>query len=207
MSRLTYVALALALVSSAVPAAAQDLHASSPAARQQIQAFGACVADRSPAKAEQVLSMDFRSPDYHPALRALNINNIDCSRLMPRRSGAHSSSLLFAGALAERLIATDPKPLNVRLAKAAARTAPPTYSPSDSIANCVVRSAPNEAASLFKTEVGSDAEDRAMKALDVAVQLCSRGQPPFQPNVEGLRAILATAAFRNVGAMQMAEKK
>jgi len=203
---LAHIGAAFVLLASAIPAAAQPT-SSSPAARRQIQAFGACVADRSTAKAIQVLSMDFRSPGYHPALKALNLNNIDCSRLMPRRQGARSSSLLFAGALAERLIAADRKPLNVRLAQAAARAAPATYSPSDAIANCVVRSAPNETADLFKTEVGSDAEAQAMKALDMAVQLCSRGKPPFQSNVEGLRAILATAAFRNVGASQLAEKK
>ena len=206
MRALARIGMAFALAISAVSTAAQPT-SSSPAARRQIQAFGACVADRSPAKTAQVLSMDFRSAGYHPALKALNLNNIDCSRLMPRRQGARASSLLFAGALAERLIAADPKPLNVRLAQAASRPAPATYSPSDAIANCAVRSAPNEAASLFKTEVGSDAEAQAIKALDMAVQLCSRGKPPFQANVEGLRAILATAAFRNVSANQLAEKK
>ena len=190
-----------------MPAAAEQPTSSSPAARRQIQAFGACVADRSPEKAAQVLSMDFRSAGYHPALKALNLNNIDRSCLMPSRSGARSSSLLFAGALAERLIAADSKSLNVRLAQAASRPAPPTYSPSDAIANCVARSAPNEAASLFKTEVGSDAEAQAMKSLDMAVQLCSRGKPPFQANVEGLRAILATAAFRNVAPVTVAGRK
>ena len=206
MSRLLLGAIALVATASTAPASAQQA-SSSPMARKQIQAFGACVADRSTAKAVQVLSMDFRSPGYRPALKALNLNNMDCSRLMPRRMGARGSSLLFAGAIAERLLAADPKPLNVRLAQAATRSAPPTYSPSDAIANCVVRSMPNEAAALFKTEVGSDSETQAMKALDIAVQLCSRGQPPFQSNVEGLRAILATAAFRNVAPVSMAEKK
>jgi len=203
---LAHIVAAFVLLASAIPAVAQPT-SSSPAARRQIQAFGACVADRSTAKAIQVLSMDFRSAGYHPALRALNLNNMDCSRLMPRRSGARASSLLFAGALAERLIAADPRPLNVRLAQAASRPAPATYSPSDAIANCVVRSAPNEAAVFFKTEVGSDAEAQAMKALDIAVQLCSRGKPPFQSNIEGLRAILATAAFRNVAPVTVAEEK
>ena len=206
MSRLAFGLFAILAIASAMPATAQQA-SSSPAARKQIQAFGSCVADRSPQKAAQVLSMDFRSSNYHPALRALNQNNIDCSRLMPRRSGARASSLLFAGALAERLIAADPKPLYVLLARAGARPAPPTYGPGDAIANCVVRSAPNEVATLFKTEVGSDAETQAMKALDIAVQLCSRGKPPFQSNVEGLRAILATAAFRNVAPVTVAEKK
>ena len=206
MRALAQIGTAFAVAILAVPAVAQP-PSSSPAARRQIQAFGACVADRSPEKAAQVLSMDFRSAGYHPALKVLNLNNIDCSRLMPRRQGARASSLLFAGALAERLIAADAKPLNVRLAQAASRPAPPTYSLSDAIANCVVRSAPNEAASLLKTEVGSDGEAQAMKALDIAVQLCSRGRPPFQANVEGLRAILATAAFRNVAPVTVAEKK
>src|SRR4029079_9532136 len=98
-----------------------------------MQAYGACVADHSPTKAAQTLSSDFRSQSYHLAIRALNDNNRDCSRLVPRLSNMYSSSLLFAGALAERLIAADPRPLNVRLAQASARPSPPSYSSSDAI--------------------------------------------------------------------------
>ena len=74
---------------------------STPEARLQMQAFGACVADHSPAKTAQTLASDFRSANYHSAIRALNENNHDCSRLLPRRSTLRSSGLLFAGAMAD----------------------------------------------------------------------------------------------------------
>jgi len=179
---------------------------STPEARLQMQAFGACVADHSPAKAAQTLASDFRSANYHSAIRALNENNHDCSRLLPRRSTLRSSGLLFAGAMAERLMAVDKRPLNVRLVQAAARPAPATYSLSDKIAMCVVRSAPDDAARLFSSEVGSSSESAAVKSLEVAVRLCSTGGPTLQVNREGLRAMLATAAFRNVAPRSMAEK-
>jgi hypothetical protein len=196
----------LLLLASVAPAAAQEMQSSSPAARKQMQAYGACVADGSPDKSARTLSTDFRTPDYRAALLTLNRNNLDCSRLLPRRSRMRSSSLLFAGAMAERLMARDPAPLNVRLAKAAMLPAPPFRSPTDVIAMCVVRSAPDETARLFATEVASEAEAQAVKALDLAVKLCSRGRPALQINTEGLRAMLATAAFRNVHPVALAER-
>ena len=206
MSRLLWITAAVVLIGSAVPAPAQQT-SSSPEARKQMQTYGACVANASAAKAAQTLASDFRTSQYHAAMRALNANNLDCSRLLPRRSKMRSNGLLFAGAMAERLMAADPKPLNARLAQAAARAAPATYSPTDAIAMCVVRSAPDESAHLFKTEVASGAEAEAARALDMAVQLCSRGGPALQVNVEGLRAMLATAAFRNVAPLTLAEKR
>jgi hypothetical protein len=107
--------------------------------------------------------------------------------------------------MAERLMATDKRPLNVRLAEAAKRSAPPAYSPSDFIAMCVVRSAPDDAARLFGSEVGSAVEAETVKSLGIAVRLCSQGKQ-FQVNVEGLRAMLATAAFRNVAPLTLAKK-
>jgi hypothetical protein len=199
------IALVAAVIGMPAPASAQTTD-STPEARQQMQAYGACVADRSAAKASQTLSSDFRTQKYHLAMRALNDNNRDCSRLLPRRSKLYSSSLLFAGAMAERLMAAGPRPLNVRLAEAAARPAPTFYSQSDAIAMCVVRSAPDETARLFSSDVGSAAEIAAARALDVAVKLCSRGGPELHVNLEGLRAMLATAAFRNVASLTLAKK-
>ena len=143
------IALVAAVIGMPAPASAQTTD-STPEARQQMQAYGACVADRSAAKASQTLSSDFRTQKYHLAMRALNDNNRDCSRLLPRRSKMYSSSLLFAGAMAERLMAAGPRPLNVRLAEAAARPAPTFYSQSDAIAMCVIRSAPDKPRVCFQ---------------------------------------------------------
>ena len=119
--------------------------------------------------------------------------------LMPRRSGARRAACCSQERSPNELIAAEPKPSECRLAQAAyaRRRWRPTARAMRSRTASSAR-LPTRRADLFKTEVGSDAEAQAMKALDTAVQLCSRGHPPFQSNVEGLRAILATAAFRNV---------
>jgi len=186
-------AATLALLPAAAPA--QPAEGSSPGARRAVQQFGACVADQSSEKAARTLAMDFRSPTYRSALANLARANERC---FGYRGAMRSSGLLFAGAIAERLMARDPAPLNARLVRAAARPAPPARSPSDAIAICVVRSAPDETARLFATEVASEAEAKAAGALGIAVRLCSQGQRPLVTNVEGLRGMLATAAFRNV---------
>jgi len=171
-----------------------------------MQTFAACVADHSAAKAGRTLSSDFRSNQYRSAMNAMLNNNADCNSLLPRNSVIRSSRLLFAGALAERLMTKGSDPLNVRLAKAAALPAAATYSPSDAIAMCTVRSAPDDTAQLFGSAAGSDAEAEAIRSLQMAVRLCSRGTGPFAANPEGLRAILATAAFRSVAALDSGKK-
>lgn len=198
---------ALVLLAAATAASAQDVQSSSPEARRAIQDFGRCAAQRLPGEAQRVLSMDFTKPSYRVGLRLLaDETERPCAYKSFGVGKMKSSGLLFAGALAEALLARDPAPLNARLVKASAAAAPPAHSPSDAIAMCVVRSAPDETARLFASEVASDAEARAVKALDLAVKLCSRGGPALQVNTEGLRAMLATAAFRNVQPAAMAER-
>lgn len=195
--------LAAAVSLAAAPGHAQPVQGSSPGARRAVQQFGACVADQSPEKAARTLAMDFRSPTYRSALNNLARANEGC---FGYRGAMRSSRLLFAGAIAERLMARDPAPLNARLVRAAARSSPPARSPSDAIAMCVVRSAPDESARLFASEVASGAEAQAIEVLGIAVRLCSQGQRPLLTNAEGLRAMLATAAFRNVHPVALAER-
>jgi hypothetical protein len=194
------IGLAVALTAGSAPA--QPLAQSSPAARESMHRFGTCVADRSPAKAAQTLAMGFGASGYGLALRTLANNNRDCFRSGRMRS----PGLAFAGAMAERLLKRDPAPLNGRLARAAAKPAPASISPSDAIAICVVRSAPDDVAKLFASEVASPSEASAAASLGVAVDLCARGRARLETNVEGLRSILATAAFRTLAALAVSER-
>ena len=188
--------IALAGVVSA-PAAAQapkPLEESSANARVQMERFATCVADRSPEKAARTISMDFRSTTYRSALKNLADANRDCYGY---RSTMRSGGLSFAGALAERLLERDASALNARIIRAGSgQTA--ARSPSDAIALCVVRSAPDDVARLFATEVASGAERDAVKALRVALDACARNQARLETTPEGFRAMLATAAFRTV---------
>lgn len=194
----TLIALAGAL---SVPAAAKPLEESSANARVQMERFASCVADRSPEKAAHTISMDFRSPTYRSALKNLADANRDCYGY---RSTMRAGGLSFAGALAERLIERDAAPLNARIVRAThAPLAPRT--PSDAIAICVVRSAPDEVSRLFGTDVASEAEQSAINDLKFVTGLCSESQPELQATVEGMRAMLATAALR-VASAAVAEK-
>lgn len=164
-------------------------------ARATIQRYGACVANRSAGPAADVLTRDFTTRQYQQGLRVISRNNQDCFR---RRGRMQSSNLLFAGAIAEYLLEQSVEPLNVRLARAASRPATQAFSISDRVAICVVRSVPDDIARLFATEVATDAELAAARSLGPAVSQCNADQRPIEVTPAGLRAILATAAFRTL---------
>ena len=146
--------------------------------------------------AARTLSMNFTSTAYRNGISQLSRNNEGCLQGARRMRGA---GLLFAGAMAEGLLDQGEAPLNVRLARAATAAATPAYSPSDRVAICVVRSVPDQVATLFDTAPASDGEEAAIEQLLPAFELCARNGPRISSNEAGLRAMLATAAFRSVG--------
>ena len=164
------------------------------ATRVQVDRFGACVAQRSNAHASDVLNRDFTTNTYRNALRRLARHNRDCYRQRARLR----SNLIFAGAMAEQLLERDSAPLNVRLARAALRPATTAYSAADRVALCVVRSVPDDVARLFASELDSDGEAAAIRALALPIRACSGGGPRLDVTAAAVRAILATAAFRSV---------
>ncbi len=170
-----------------------DVEASTGDARQAIQGYGSCVASRSPDKAAQVLALDFKTRAYRSGLFRLSSANEDCFR---RRGRMRSSNLLFAGAIAEALLESVAEPLNVRLARAALEPATPAHSATDQVAICVVRSLPDDVTRLFSTEVASTAEEQAAQSLQLALNQCGQSGRRVESNTAGLRAMLATAAFR-----------
>jgi hypothetical protein len=173
----------------------EDFVASDARARIAIQSYGSCAASRSGRAADEVLRRDFTTRQYQQALQVLSRNNQDCFR---RRGRMRSSNLLFAGSMAEYLIEQSPEALNARLARAASRPAVPAFSPSDRMAGCIVRSVPDDVARLFATEVASAAEAAAAQALAPVAAQCNAGGRPIQTSPAGLRAMLATAAFRTL---------
>jgi hypothetical protein len=173
----------------------EDENKSTPEARIAIHGFGACVADGSTELASETLRSDFTNRSYRTSLRRLVRANESCFR---QRGRLRSGGLLFAGAMAERLLKRNPQPLNVRLARAAMKPATPAYSPSDQIAICVVRGVPDETGQLLASDVGSEAEAAAVRALAPAIAACSASAAKLESNVGGLRAILATAAYRSI---------
>ncbi len=172
-----------------------DVPVSTAEARVAMQRFGACVAQRSGGLAAETVGSDFTTQTYRSRLQRLVRANEDCFREGGRRM--LSSNLLFAGAIAEALVEADAQPLNVRLARAAMQPAPSAYSAGDRVAICVVRSLPDETGQLMATDVDSAEEEAAVRALAPVVAACSPGRR-LETNAAGLRAILATAAYRSI---------
>ena len=174
----------------------EEFGAATPEARAVLHRFSACVARRSTGLVAETLRRDFRSTGYRDALRRLARHNEGCFGL--RIGALRSTGLPFAGSLAEHLIARDPVPLNVRLARAAAGAAIQPYSATDRMALCVVRSVPDDVTRLLSTEVGGNEETAALQNLDLPVRICNRGGPELELAPAAIRAIIATAAFRTV---------
>src|SRR5688500_9280594 len=63
--------------------------------------FGACVVRTTPAGAEDVLAMDFRTDEYRKKLRRLARGHGRCTRV---RTELQFNGVLFAGAMAEALV-------------------------------------------------------------------------------------------------------
>lgn len=164
-------------------------------ARDTIQRYGKCVVDASADKASEVLARDFTSTTYRTGLKNLSANNRGC---FGRRGRMRASNLMFAASVSEALLARDATPLNVRLARAASGPAAPTYSVSDAMAMCTVRSAPDEVAALLSAPVASEAETAAAKPVAAVFGRCGQSGTPVSTTVEGLRAMVATAAFRSI---------
>ena len=181
---------------------------STPEARLAIETYGKCVAKREPRETRRVLLMDFTSDRYDNAIHRLSDEaRRDCARASLEHGMAmRSAHLLFAGALAEALLEADTAPLNVRLARQAGIGAA-SYSATDKVAQCLVRSLPDQAAALFVTTPGTEAESAAAAPLSQAVPACAHAAgiaSQIELTVPAVRAMLATAAYRLVASAENA---
>lgn len=192
--------LALALAAQAQP----QLPPSTPEGLRAVQAFGQCIADASTAKASTTLSSDFRTPAYRRSMDQLVEANRQCTGSR-RWATMRSSRLLLAGAIAERLIERDGKSVNRELARAASGPAASSYSTTDTAAICVVRSVPDEVGKLFSADVATPEEKAAADAIQPVMSRCLSSRQ-VEVTTDGLRAMLATAAFRSIHAASAAPR-
>jgi len=168
-------------------------------ARVMMAKYAACIADSSADKVAEVLTRDFRTTEYRNGLRNLSRANEGCARQVGLNGSLRMSGLRFAAALAEDMMRRDPAPLNVRLAKAASGTEAVTYAPSDAMAMCIARSAPDEVAGLLSSAPGTVDEQGALAKLEPIAAMCSRNET-FEISPVGLRSIVATASYRLLAA-------
>jgi hypothetical protein len=167
----------------------------SPAARTALHRFSRCVVGNSRELAARTLRDDFTSQRYRTSLRQLSRNNEGCFRQSGRM---RAGGLMFAGALAEALLEGSSTRLNVRLARAVAAPATRHFSQSDRVAICTVRSVPDQIGSLLATEPGGAAEEAAVAELHPVMRMCAQGGAEIRSPAAGVRAMLATAAFRSI---------
>lgn len=197
----------LIAIATTTSAFAQPVRKETDVAKQRaaVEAWTTCIADENRASVARTLARDFTSREYRTEMIRLAKTRVSgrCFAAMPgeyRR--IELGGLPFAGGLAERLIEQDPAPLSARLLRAAAGRTPATYAPTDTIAQCVVRAAPRQSAALFAAPISTPEEERALAALAATVKGCTRGPRPVQASALGMRAMLATAAFRLLAAQE-----
>jgi hypothetical protein len=166
-------------------------------ARQALQAFGSCVAARQAVVAGGVLLQDVNGRQFTSRMSRLIDSNRSCLHGGYR---LRMDRLAVAGAMAEHLLRRDRAALNARLARAALRPPPATFSGTDRTMMCVVRSLPDQVATLIAAPVESPAEARAANALEPALAACNAGGIRFTASLTGVRAALATAAYCSVHA-------
>lgn len=190
-------ALALLALSVAPAASAAASRAAPDAlAVQAMHNFGACIVDRTRPGAERVLAMDFRTPAYGKAMRALAKGHDACAW----NSRLAFSPLLLNGAMAERIIANDHATARLPTALAARPEADPATPQArdlmERVALCTVRRAPESVAALLASAPTEKEEEQAFQALGQPLIGCVPAGKPVKLNRPGLRAILSLAAYR-----------
>ena len=162
---------------------------------QAVHNFGACVVERTPTGAREVLAMDFRSEQYQKKIRAMMKGHSQC---IPFDARLGTGGLLFAGALAEALVKFDVKPQDLpqRIGFDPSRPAIPARSPTEAMALCTVMNAPQATAKLFDTEPSTPQEIQAMQPLGGVLGECLKKDMKVELNKPALRAMLALAAWR-----------
>jgi len=169
-------------------------------ARIALQKWAGCIARRSKDEAARILTMDFTTPTYTRAQKMLAQDSGTCIR---DNSSLRGDGLLFAGEMAEALLEGEGTPVGTALARAAGTPATAGFSFTDKVAICVVRSVPSEVAALFATERDSAEESAAINGLATPMGMCAsaaHARKPLSVSPAGLRAMLATAAFRSIHA-------
>ena len=191
------VLLALILAASAPPAKSEDY------ALKAIHNFGACVVEKTPKGAEEVLAMDFNSKDYAVRLRELGKGHGRC--VMPAWR-LQTSNVLFAGALAEGLLHSEVKPaaLAQALSFDPSRAAIEARSETETMALCTVMESPQATSDLLQTEPATREEHDAMTHIVAVLPNCLKKDANLTLNPAGLRSILALAAWRIVDTPKVA---
>jgi hypothetical protein len=163
---------------------------------EAMQNFGACVVRLTPAGAEDVLAMDYRTDAYREKLARLAKGHDRCTR---PRTELRFNGVLFAGAMAEALLKEPGKRVLTRLSLAEDIAVPiAARSPLEAMALCGVMTRPAAVGRLLESDVASDEEAEAIETLSPTLDGCLSGADQAELNRPGLRSVMALAAWRIV---------
>jgi hypothetical protein len=173
-------------------------YVSDPLEVQAAHNYGACIVSYTPQGAKQVLSMDFRTPEYTRKLHELAKGHDDRCALGGWRYKFSPS--LIAGGMAEALLKANghQSELPKELAYDPSRQPIDARSPLEEMALCAVMKDPQETVRLFGTEPATAAEAEAMKPMTDVLTKCLKKDTQVELNKAGIRALLALAAWRVV---------
>ena len=181
----------------AMPVAAQpganSAGANQAADREALRAWSRCLISRHGRQVTELLSSDFRSPEYGRVMRRLAQSD-----LCPMRGRLSSAGVLLGGELAEQSLAQRMRGTSLAELTAYRPERGPIAArvPSEVLAFCTVREAPQAVSALFSAGLGTAEERTALRALQPQVGQCLPAGESASFNAAGLRAILALGAYR-----------
>jgi hypothetical protein len=159
-----------------------------------VHVYAACVADRTPYGAEQVLAMDPNEASSHRMLERIAQGHPACEP----GGRIPFNDALFRSGLAERLLAkrADSAGLVSRLAYDPTRRPVRAWDERDLVGLCMARKNPQAVAALLGTEPASAAEGQAEQALAPSFPACVKAGHTLQLGRATIRAMLAVAAWQ-----------
>ena len=190
--------LSVALAATQAPEAKLGFKSDVRAVRA-MHTVGKCIGQRHGETARQVINLDFRTEQYAGALRELARLGAICAEGGELdRISLRSGGLLFAGSIAEGLMARDGVTANL-----AARTAYRPELPSiearnagELMAFCAIRRSPGDVQRLLSTEPATVVEYDALRALGPTLSACVPANSKSEFTREALRALLALGTHR-----------
>jgi hypothetical protein len=191
------VLLALMLAATA-PSEAEVGGRSSAVARQALHEYSRCVVIERPVEVRALLGSDFKDKHYGFKLHKLINRRADCPGIEVPSGVYRSGGLLWGGAFAEELLRRD-KILDDLAARTALRPELPMIRARDNrelTAICVVRENPAATTNLLRTLPATSEELAALKAIGSTVSGCIPKGTRAEFTRDGLRALLALAAYR-----------
>jgi hypothetical protein len=169
---------------------------SSPEDLRILARFSRCVAGRRENVAAAILASDPSTREHHSSARRLAQDNSSCAPSGTLRF----SEVLFAGGMAEALLRRRNASADIAARTAHDPNRPPLRARDEAelMSLCTVRAAPSQVEALLASEVASDGEAAAVRALMPQVGQCLTAGVNMRLNRPALRAALALAAYRLV---------